>query len=62
MSNKRHTETMTDKEGRAMETWNKVIEDIADKKAKNEEIDAVLEKHKITERELLVAIWEKAKS
>jgi|694.fasta_scaffold94094_5 hypothetical protein len=53
---------MNETEGKTMETWDKVIEDIADKKAKNEEIDAVLEKHKITERELLVAIWEKAKS
>jgi hypothetical protein len=53
---------MNETEGRAMKTWDKVAKDIADKKAKNEEIDAVLEKHKITERELLVAIWEKAKS
>lgn len=45
-----------------METWELVIDDIAEKKKANTEIDAVLKEHDLTERELLLMVWEKVKS
>jgi hypothetical protein len=46
-----------------VDTWEEIVMSYIDEKKKaNIEIDAVLKEHGLTERELLLMVWEKVKS
>ncbi len=44
------------------ELWEFVIKDMAEQKSASEEIEETLLKYDMTERELLLAVWEKVRS